>query len=58
MFCGGWASGGCCSQEGFCGSTPAHCAEGCQSGCTTVIGGTTTVVGGTTTGSSTTTITT
>ncbi|KNG47370.1 carbohydrate-binding module family 18 protein [Stemphylium lycopersici] len=26
-------SGTCCSQYGWCGSTPAHCGESCQSGC-------------------------
>jgi hypothetical protein len=26
-------TGTCCSQYGWCGNTPAHCSEGCQSGC-------------------------
>lgn len=26
-------SGTCCSSYGWCGSTPAHCGDGCQSGC-------------------------
>jgi hypothetical protein len=26
-------SGTCCSQYGWCGETPSHCKEGCQSGC-------------------------
>ncbi|KAF2502931.1 putative galactose oxidase [Lophium mytilinum] len=26
--------GGCCSQYGYCGTTPDHCGVGCQSGCT------------------------
>ncbi|CAI6335865.1 unnamed protein product [Periconia digitata] len=25
--------GTCCSQYGWCGSTPAHCGDGCLSGC-------------------------
>ncbi|GME29225.1 Carbohydrate esterase family 4 protein [Neofusicoccum parvum] len=25
--------GPCCSSEGYCGSTTAHCGTGCQSGC-------------------------
>ncbi|KAK8056575.1 hypothetical protein PG993_001802 [Apiospora rasikravindrae] len=28
--CQGLADAGCCSQYGFCGSTPAHCGAGCQ----------------------------
>ncbi|RDW61559.1 hypothetical protein BP5796_11451 [Coleophoma crateriformis] len=28
-------TGGCCSQYGYCGNTPAHCGTGCVSGCTT-----------------------
>lgn len=30
------AYGGCCSQYGYCGTTPQHCLveNGCQSGCT------------------------
>ncbi|KAF2270809.1 galactose oxidase [Lojkania enalia] len=27
-------TGSCCSQYGWCGNTPAHCGEGCISGCT------------------------
>ncbi|KAK8049266.1 glycosyl hydrolase family 18 [Apiospora phragmitis] len=30
--CQGLADAGCCSQYGFCGSTPAHCGAGCQAG--------------------------
>ncbi|KAF1838726.1 DUF1929-domain-containing protein [Decorospora gaudefroyi] len=26
-------SGTCCSQYGWCGGSPAHCGDGCQSGC-------------------------
>ncbi|KAF2856855.1 carbohydrate-binding module family 18 [Plenodomus tracheiphilus IPT5] len=26
-------TGTCCSQYGWCGNTPAHCGDGCQSGC-------------------------
>lgn len=26
-------TGSCCSQYGWCGNTPAHCSDGCQSGC-------------------------
>lgn len=29
--CNGLPNEGCCSQYGFCGSTPAHCGAGCQS---------------------------
>ncbi|KAI1378179.1 carbohydrate-binding module family 18 protein [Hypoxylon crocopeplum] len=28
--CAGSTEGGCCSQYGSCGSTPAHCGLGCQ----------------------------
>ncbi|RVX16432.1 Endochitinase [Vitis vinifera] len=32
---GALCSGGlCCSQYGYCGSTPAYCSTGCQSQCT------------------------
>ncbi|KAL7274155.1 hypothetical protein RUND412_002955 [Rhizina undulata] len=34
-------TGTCCSQYGWCGNTPAHCGDGCLSGCT-VTGTTTT----------------
>lgn len=27
-------TGTCCSPYGWCGNTPAHCGDGCQSGCT------------------------
>lgn len=30
--CGNWPQGSCCSAYGFCGSTTAHCGNGCQSG--------------------------
>lgn len=30
--CGDWAQGSCCSMYGYCGSTTAHCGEGCQNG--------------------------
>ncbi|KAG9231250.1 carbohydrate-binding module family 18 protein [Amylocarpus encephaloides] len=30
--CGSWPQGSCCSAYSFCGSTSAHCGEGCQSG--------------------------
>jgi hypothetical protein len=30
--CTGTEYGDCCSQKGFCGSSPAHCQEGCQTG--------------------------
>ncbi|KAF2132421.1 carbohydrate-binding module family 18 [Dothidotthia symphoricarpi CBS 119687] len=30
--CGSWSQGSCCSMYGYCGSTSAHCGEGCQSG--------------------------
>lgn len=26
-------TGSCCSQYGWCGATPAHCGDGCLSGC-------------------------
>ncbi|CBX94899.1 similar to glyoxal oxidase [Plenodomus lingam JN3] len=26
-------TGTCCSSYGWCGNTPAHCGDGCQSGC-------------------------
>ncbi|KZL86484.1 chitin recognition protein [Colletotrichum incanum] len=29
--CFGSSSGNCCSQYGWCGSTPEHCGNGCQS---------------------------
>ncbi|CBX94177.1 hypothetical protein LEMA_P123290.1 [Plenodomus lingam JN3] len=30
--CIGYVDGECCSQNGYCGLTPAHCGTGCQSG--------------------------
>ncbi|KAL6346130.1 hypothetical protein AAG906_025410 [Vitis piasezkii] len=37
---GALCSGGlCCSQYGYCGSTPAYCSTGCQSQCTSGGGG-------------------
>lgn len=36
--CAGLANDGCCSQYGYCGSTPAHCGTGCQSGYGTCTG--------------------
>lgn len=30
--CTGYAKGSCCSQFGYCGSSPGHCGEGCQTG--------------------------
>ena len=30
--CQGSSYGNCCSQYGYCGSTPAYCSVGCQSG--------------------------
>ncbi|KAK5989970.1 Acidic mammalian chitinase [Cladobotryum mycophilum] len=30
--CGDWPAGNCCSASGYCGKTPAHCGNGCQSG--------------------------
>lgn len=30
--CTGYAKGSCCSQFGYCGSSPGHCGEGCQAG--------------------------
>ena len=35
-------SGTCCSEYGWCGSTPAHCGTGCSSGCNGA-GGVTTI---------------
>lgn len=32
-FCGTWDQGTCCSSGGWCGSSDAHCGDGCQSGC-------------------------
>ncbi|KAG0132211.1 glyoxal oxidase N-terminus-domain-containing protein [Tuber indicum] len=31
--------GGCCSQAGWCGNTPAYCGAGCISGCTSTSAG-------------------
>ncbi|KAF2674875.1 galactose oxidase [Microthyrium microscopicum] len=31
--CGNWSPGSCCSSHGWCGNSPAHCGEGCQSDC-------------------------
>ncbi|CAN1132373.1 Root-specific lectin [Linum perenne] len=31
--------GSCCSQHGWCGTTPDHCGESCQSNCDTNGGG-------------------
>ncbi|KAF3807414.1 Chitotriosidase-1 [Colletotrichum gloeosporioides] len=30
--CGSWPQGDCCSPQGWCGNTDAHCGTGCQSG--------------------------
>lgn len=30
--CGDWPQGSCCSSYGSCGSSDAHCGDGCQSG--------------------------
>ncbi|KAF1845559.1 carbohydrate-binding module family 18 protein, partial [Cucurbitaria berberidis CBS 394.84] len=32
LTCAGSSFGSCCSQHNWCGSTAAHCTEGCQSG--------------------------
>ncbi|CAE7012155.1 chitinase [Pyrenophora teres f. teres] len=30
--CGSWSTGSCCSSSGWCGTGPAYCGSGCQSG--------------------------
>ena len=32
-------TGTCCSQYGWCGNTPAHCGNGCVSGCSNTVEG-------------------
>ncbi|EHA54455.1 hypothetical protein MCOR27_003429 [Pyricularia oryzae] len=44
--CGNWPDGNCCSVAGWCGSSSAHCGNGCQSGnCNSTGGGNVTTDG-------------